>query len=457
MLLTRFELFRRRHGIPPALIAATSVCSRQHILRLRLAAAMPMRRIIVALTETCALLSKEEVTPGMLFERADLLLASRRRHRLSDLHAADLANLDSILREASDGSVVARIAEVDIATETAVVHLLQAGRNMIDTEPARATEVFSGALVVAASLSDTPAELIAALTAEAFKGRANALRQLGDFSAALAELSNAAQQFAAAEYCDAEAGQVEYTRATVFLSMEAHTEAVQAARAARRHFLAVSDTRRAVHVDILEAGIRFERGDVDAARSMFHKLRRSLVPLRDRDALARVWLNLGACELRRRDAKEARRWLTQASAAFRDLGNATELLRTRWNMATYIALFSNRQRGLRALERVARAFADMGMVADEACVELDIMEMLIEDDAPAEILSDRGRKIASTFLRIGMRLSAASAVHLLREIQSPVDARAAVDRARAELRSSSWCITDAMAGGAADLAKDSAD
>ena len=416
-----------------------------------------MRRVIIALTETCAQLTHEQVMPGVLFERADILLATRKRHRLSDLHAADLVRLDAILRDAAVGSVVANIVDTEIATETAVVHLIRAGQHAIDTDPTRAREVFSGALVMVASLSDTPAELVAALSAEAFKGRANALRQLGDFSAALTELSNAAQQFAAAEYCGREAGQVEYTRATVFLSMEAHEEAVQAARAARRYFLAIDDARRAVHVEILEAGIRFERGDIDTARSMFHKLRRALVPLRDRDALARVWLNLGACEIRRRDAKAARRWLTQASAAFRALGNATELLRTRWNMATYIAAFSSRQRGLRALERVERAFAALGMVADEACVGLDILELLIEDGAPAEFLSRRGRIVAATFTRIGMRISAASAVHLLRDVQTPDDARAAIERARVELRASSWCRGDAMVGGAADLAKDSAD
>ncbi|MCU1230430.1 MAG: hypothetical protein JWO97_3314 [Acidobacteria bacterium] len=411
---------------------------------------MPTRRAIITLTTACRAITGEDVTPETLFERSELLLHSA-RHRLSEFHARDLAALDTAIKGTNAEALREAIATTNANSETAVLYLLHTARRMIDREPLMAAEIFAAAMLTSTSLRDSSRELVASLAGEALKGRANALRQLGDFSSALTDLHTAARQFAAARFCAREAGGVEYTRAIVYLSMEARDEAAKAARAARKHFLDAHDTRRAAHVGIVEAGIYFERGDTDVARTMFLELRKILGDTRDHDALARVWLNLGACEIRRGDKTAARHWLTRASGGFRRLGNQTELLRTQWNMATFLARFSNRQRGIRLLERVERAFAHLKMHADEACVGVDILELLVEDDAPLGALSERGRRVAAALIRMGMRSSASQALYILQAIHSRGDARAAVNTTREELRGLAVCGVVNEAGGAADF------
>lgn len=435
MLGTRLELFLRSRDLPPAQFAQCAGHSRYHVLRLRLGQSLPTRRSLLVLVEAARDLAREAVTPDMLFERADDLLHSR-GSRLSALHASDLAKLDAAIEGTRDAEQIASaILATDIRSEASTLHLIQIATPRIDAAPAVAAELFAAAVVMAQSLPASRVELVAALSGEALKGRANALKHLGAFQDALTDLAAAARQFAIARYCAREAGSVEYTRATVYVSMEDHAEATRAAEAAREHFERAGDRRRAAHAAILMGGIRFEQGDIDGARITFLSVRKILATLRDHDALARVWMNLGACDVRRGERKIARHWLNRASAAFRAQGNTIELLRTRWNMATYIATFSGRDRGLRALGRVERAFIALGMDADAGCVGLDMLELMAADEhASADALLSRGCAVAEIFVRVGMRMSSASALHLLRTISTPTDARNAIQRARAELR-----------------------
>jgi tetratricopeptide (TPR) repeat protein len=244
---------------------------------------------------------------------------------------------------------------------------------------------------------------------------ANALRHLGEFDAALTDLALAAKLFLKARYYTGEAEQVEYTRATVLFKMERWADAMTATHRARAQFVTAGDTRRAVHADLLKAGILFEQGDVNGARDMWLRLLSILVDLEDVETLSRVWQNLGACEIRRGQAKEARNWLRQAAATFRALGNQTELARTRWNIATYITTFKDRERGIRALQHAQRAFVDLGLYADAGCVGLEIIEVLI-DTAALDAAITHAQGVAEIVVCAGLDVSAAAALDQLRRI-----------------------------------------
>lgn len=450
MLVTRFELYLRSHAITPAQIAHATTHSRQHILRFRIGESLPTKRAIITLTEACRAITGEDVAPESIFERADRLFRSTRQ-RLSEFHSQDLAALDAVIRDSSADALIEVIAATKVVSETAVLHVLRRAQRMIDRRPVAAAELFAAALTIATSLSGSPPQLVAALVGEALKGRATALRHLGDFDAALSDLEAAARQYTATKVCAREAGGVEYTRAIIYLSMEAHADAARAAGAAGRHFRDGGDRRRAAHAELVEAGIYFERGDTESARRMFLGLRKILEDARDHDALARVWLNLGACEIRRGDEPAARHWLTRASGGFRRLRNRTELLRTQWNMATFLTKFSNRRRGLRLLERVERAFTDLQMYADVACVRMDIFELLVDDEAPLHTLIDQAKRVAAAFENIRLVGTTSRALSLLQSIKSTRDARTAAMAARAELHSFSHVAK--KVGGAADFAE----
>jgi tetratricopeptide (TPR) repeat protein len=388
---------------------------------------------ILAVTDACRALSHEDVTPGVLFERADEFLAGPGQ-RLSSAHYADRRALDTLLAEPVTPRFSARVAESGVASETALCHVLKAGRKRLDTHPAGAADIYAAAAHMSTMLPTTAPELAASLHAQALKGRSNALRMLGSYDDALTCLVMAAKLFAEARYCTDEAGQVEYTRAAVLFKMELWDDALAAARAARTQFVRRKDVRRVAYAELLEANILFEQGDSDAARATWLRLRKSLTALKDAEALARVWLNLGVCETRCEKPDDARRWLNQASAAFRALGNAAELARTRWNMATYLATFKSKSRALRALRHAQRSFVALGMWVDAGCVGLDMTEAMLELGTPEDVLTEHAQEVASTFIRAGLGVSTAHALDQLRQIARSADRRRVVRTVRTALR-----------------------
>jgi len=432
-LLTRLELFLRRNELAPLALAEAAHYSRQHVLRVRTGEVSPTRRFIIEMTTACKAFTREVVTADMLFERGDLLLASAHQ-RLSRLFADELRMLDTLLAKIVGDDWSARVMRAGIGSETAVRHLLRAGGPLTDRAPQQAAAVYYAAIQMAATLAGTPAELAASLQAHALKGRANALRHLGDFDAALTDLTLAARLFGKARYCVNEVGQIEYTRGTVLFKMERWSEAEAAARQARARFVATGDARRAAHAEVLRAGILFDQGDVDAARDVWFRLMSILDDLRDDEALARVWQNLGACEVRRRHAAEARRWLIYASAKFRALGNRSELVRTRWNIATYVATFGNPQRGIRLLQRVEREFVELRAFTDAGCVGLEIVERMLGPGTSDAALTRRAQEVAGVLVHAGLEVSAADALDQLRRIARARDRRAVVAHVRTALR-----------------------
>lgn len=433
-LVTRLELFLRQRELSPLVVAKAARHSRQHVLRARLGEVSPTQKFIRAMVSACSGLTQTRVSAGVLFERGDLLLAGPHEH-MSRLFRDELRALDTLLTAVSGGEAwVEHVVDAGVNSETAVRYLLDRGEPLIDRAPQDAATVYHAAAAMAAALADTPSELAASLQGQALKGRANALRHLGDFDAALTDLALASRLFTKARFCANEAGRAEYTRGTVLFKMERWDEAEAAARQARTRFVATGDTRRAAHADILRAGILFDRGDVDAAREIWHRIMGVLADLKENEALARVWQNVGACEVRRGRAAEARPWLTYAAAWFRAKGNRTELARTRWNIATYVAAFRSVERGIRLLHAAADEFAALGAFADAACVGLDAVELMLQTETPDPALTRYAQHIAGVLTSAGINVSSAEAVDKLRRIASVRNRRAIVRDVRAALR-----------------------
>lgn len=358
--------------------------------------------------------------PDLLFERSGALLASSHR-QLIRLFQHELLVLEKLLSTNLDDRWLNLVAEAGIACEMIVRHLLREASKRVDQNPREALLMFSASAAMTRTLPDTDPLLSSALLGHAMKGRANAFRHLGEFEAALADLKAAARHFDDAKYCVSEAGQVVYTCGTVLFKMERWDEAIVASQKARALFIRADDVRRTAYADLLEAGSLFETGDVEAARTIWLKLLGILNELNDRETLARVWQNLGACEIRRRQRADARRWLVSAATAFRDLGNETELARVRWNMATYTATFGDKRRGIRALRCAQHSFTALGLWGDAACAGLEAIELMLRTTVPSTALTWYAEEIANVLLRLGMEKSAAVALDQLRRIATVRD------------------------------------
>jgi tetratricopeptide (TPR) repeat protein len=434
VLLTRLELVIRKHHLRPADIAKAIDFTRQHLLRLRFGLAEPSRRFILAVTPVIAQLSPERITPDDLFERGYEFLATEgARHR--NLFARELRLVAQSLPKARRPGWAAKLIADGAASETVARFLFYTGRRLIDKKPADAEAILSATATVAAALVESPHELRSSFAGHALKSRANALRHLGRYDDALADLDSAVNHFIEARYCTAEAGQVQYTRGTVLHKMERWEPAIVAARESHRLFLLANDARRAASAEILLAVIFFDQGNTAAAVRIWLQVEKRLAALRERESLARVWQNLAVAAIARGDQHEARSYLTRASATFRALRNSTELIRVRWNMATFLATFVSRDAGIFALARVRRAFDAIGLLIDSACAGLDSIELRAPHAAHGDPqLAAEARDVANTLAKAGLRVSAARALDQLRRIAVAADRVAVIAAVRQAMR-----------------------
>lgn len=437
MLLTRLELFVRRENLGPVAFGRAAGYTRMHFYRLRMGETDATRSVILAVTDAARKLSGKHLAAASLFERADSLLKGSHQ-RLSVMHRADRDALDALLAEEVTPAFAERLRASGVASETALLHLLHAGRELLITNPEAAAIVYEGAVEMGATLRAGPRELVQSLQAHAYQGRANALRILGRLDEALFCLSRAGECFMGAGWCADEAGQADFIRGAILLELEQWDDALAATQAALKSFCQTGNTRLAAKAQVLEAIICFEQGDIDASHATWIRLTKVFAALRQRNDLARVWLNLANCEIRRNRPVDARRWLAQAESAFRKLNNAAELARTRWNMGTYVTTFSkDSRRALRILTAAYRGFMDLRIWLDAGCVGLDMLEIMIDAGTADEELTFHASSVADTFARVdrlGERI--APALDQLRRIARHDDRRRVIRLVRAALTDS---------------------
>jgi hypothetical protein len=144
-------------------------------------------------------------------------------------------------------------------------------------------------------------------------------------------------------------------------------------------------------------------------------LRKPLEQVKDRDALARLWMNLAVCDLRRREPSIARHWLNRAIEAFRARGMRSEIVRARWCGAKVTLLEQDRPKALRELRSAKREFEKLQMPLDAGFVSLDLLgELVGESTTDAEAVK-LARSLVDLFARAGVVVSAAHAAQMLRD------------------------------------------
>jgi tetratricopeptide (TPR) repeat protein len=301
------------------------------------------------------------------------------------------------------------------ATEAATRELIDAAFLLLDRQPARAEQLYVAAIALTERLATSPPLLVVALRGYGEKGRANALRMLGRYQEAMQLLIDAEQHFVDARYCTFEIGEVRYARAGILFKMEKWPRAQEAAVQARRIFEEEHDRTRALHARLLEGCILVERGNLEVGRAVFSELLKKLSAKRHRSALAWVYMNLGACDLKRRQPEFARHWLHRATQLFRLLGMETELARARWCGAKITIVEGDRSRGVKELRGAMRDFERLAMPADAGFVGLDLLEELMTDARATKESEALARSLAEFFLAAGVNVSAATALAYLRD------------------------------------------
>jgi tetratricopeptide (TPR) repeat protein len=423
---TRFELVLRSRGVRPIDVARATAYSRQHLLRLREGLPVSARFRTAALDAlrhlTHSPLAAEEVFEPEGIRVADLLEEPRGQRTSARGRVQAATNIRALVKSVvalEDDAVaewLARIYETRRAhTEAATRDLTDVAEALLDVLPARASALYGAAVRLTELLPSSPTLLVAALRGYAQKGRANALRMLGRYREALDVLNDAEQHFLDARYCAVDIGNTRYTRATILWKMEKWTMAAQAVVQARQIFDAEHDQNGVLRARMVEGAILADQGDLEKAKAIFVALRKQVEARRDRETLARVWMNLAAIDLRRGDAFATRHWLDRAARAFRALHMPTEVTRTRWCAGKLAFLERDRARGFRLLRTAMDEFARFGMHADAGFAGLDLLEELLRDPAQRRDAERLARSLADVFLRADISVSAAKALSYLEE------------------------------------------
>ena len=440
---TRLEFIIRSKRIKPGELARRAAYSRQHLARMRdglPSLARSEDAVLEALREmTGSRLEREAVFEPKSARLADVFGGAevRRGRKNTKKRTAANAATPGIRFAAMDDRAfeitVERIWSAS-ASEALVRDLLDAGEVLLDREPQRANVVYELAWTFVGKLESTPSLLLHALRGAAEKGHSNALRMLGRFTDAVATLKRAERDFEAATYCTRELGYTRYCLGTVRFKMERWSDAEKAVAAARELLDSEHDRGGVVNCDIVQGCVYLERGDLDRAREIFLAQRKIVERRHDEETLARVWMNLAVCELRRRDIPPATHWLDRATRKFREMGLTSEVARARWCRGRLLILEGKANQGLREYRAAAREFERLGAQADAGFVELDMVGEFVERSEwrAAEALS---RALAVRFLTAGIARSGALALDYLRQaVQHRIADRGAIDRVRRHLR-----------------------
>lgn len=388
--------------------------------------------------ETCDICSAEmrELRSfiGIFLDRDVHEFARRKTTRLFAAHIADAQNVARriMLEDAAARDTFGTLLECpietwadrlsarpELRTEGLIRRIIREARDEYDRRADRALKLLEIGVTIANSLSDVTA--VAANRATLAKERANALRMLSRYPEALASLDEAERFLNDVPVVGADRALLYWARATVLFYMTRYSEALPLVRVACAVLMRFGELPRAQQARLLEAGILYETGEVEAALRMYEELTSYFWGLDDVETTARLLANRAECEMRLDRASIARAHAQRAMRLYEDLGKPSEKTRVQWTLAHMFLRQGRAEEALKELPAVASAFEALGMRAEAGGALLDILEIRIGQREWEDAIS-LARHLSELFTELETSIHAATAYAYL---------RAAVEKQRA--------------------------
>lgn len=298
----------------------------------------------------------------------------------------------------------------DLYTGAMVQRILQGAAPELDRQPERALMMTGIAERVAAALAGDERLLN---LGHVLKQRSNALRQLGQYDAALDASTAAERYYAALATGDFDLGQAQYTRAITLFKMTRYDAALRALAEAHATLEPYGLTAPLAKTMMLDALIRIEQGDVTTAREILGRLLPLEEALGQPLEVARVHANLAECCLRAGALAEAMTEAVAAREAYQAMGIDAEVIRADWTLAMVRLAYGDVD-ALDRLARVASAFERLNMIADAGFVKLDITQELLRFGEWADA-ARVARELVTTFTAAGATVASVNALAFLRQ------------------------------------------
>jgi tetratricopeptide (TPR) repeat protein len=272
-------------------------------------------------------------------------------------------------------------------TSGAVRVLAEAANAACEREPIHARNLADAAVTIANALSSGayPADAIRALRGLAWKERANALRYLGEYDAALDALDHAEAEFANFGTRSFEFASLAYIRAVILTYSDRLDEATRQAALSAAIFNEYGDVERAMRARSVQAGVLFYRHEYREAAAVFEELLAFAESRSDAVETARQSCNAAACWIELGDATRAGMLLTAARQTYISRRMLTEVAAADWNLGVVDRVAGRLETSVKSLRDAKASCEALGMSDEAANATLDLVESLLLLEKSAEI------------------------------------------------------------------------
>ena len=272
-------------------------------------------------------------------------------------------------------------------TAGAVRVLAEAANSSCEREPIHARNLADAALALANSLpaDDYPEDAIRSLRGLAWKERANALRYLAEYDAALEALDHAAVEFEHFGSHAFEFANLAYIRAVILTYTDRLEEAAARAAESAAIFSDHGDINRAMRARSVQAGVLYYRRDYRAAAVIFEELLAFANSNSDHVEVARQSSNAASCWIELGEAEPAELLLQAARATFLSQGLHTEAAAADWKLGVAARVAGNMHESVARLRAAKSACERLGMADEAANASLDLMESLLIVGRPGDL------------------------------------------------------------------------
>lgn len=301
-------------------------------------------------------------------------------------------------------------------TAGAVRVLSEAANAACERNPLHARNLADAAVAIAEQLStdDYPDDTVRTLRGLAWKERANALRFLAEYPAALDALDRAEREFSGRGRNALELGNIAYSRAVVLTYMDRLDEATREAEESARIFAAYGDTNRWMRARSVEAGVLFYRREFARAAEAFGQLRAYAESNDDAIGVARHSYHMATCFLELGDSGQADPLLLDARRTYKAHDLKTEVITTDWMLGVSERVRGRFEESILKLGSARKAAEELGLPEEAAHITLALIESLLLAGRTREIPS-LCSQVMRYFRRFGRLRQALMAAAFLKE------------------------------------------
>lgn len=264
--------------------------------------------------------------------------------------------------------------------------LNESARSLRDRQPQFALAVASSAVTLAEALAavrELPSQLP---LGRAHMERAAALYVIGRYREAEEALQSAAAAYRDEPHAsDWDFAQLAMVRANIYVETGRLDEAREEAQFAAPVFDAFGDRRYFLAARVIEGHVLFMRRDYRGAAEVLDSVAVAAESAGDRLYVGRALQSAGNCYIELGEHERAAGHFAEALACWKQLGLEVERVRTEWSLGVLHKAAGDYEGAIRRIDAARGEFESLGIVNDAALTRLELAEVLLLADRPAEV------------------------------------------------------------------------